>query len=447
MTLDSGTSWALADSGLDQYTNISSLAASNNYVLAGTDTGICRTNISNINWEYTSAGSRIMSFGGKEIANSNPYIYAGTIRRGVFLSNDNGKTWRNTGLNRHAIYSFLFNGNNLYAAAGFDASGYPLAGGIFLSTDNGIDWSEVDNGLNDGTFNYYINKLSVDGNDILAGTQWGLFKSANNGINWAAAGLDNKFIKQIFVTGSYIIAATMDSVFRSIDDGMNWNKISNGLPSGSIYSMTEISTSGNSWKLFLGTQYGVFSSTNGGLNWDPAGLDTCSVLCMAKAGNNIFAGTDYSHGRVFVSTDEGLKWTQISDNLNYQDITSLYVIGNYIFTSAGYNGGIWRRPLSEVITSVKPQQTKIPNHFYLNQNFPNPFNPTTTISYEIPQKSFVTIKIYDLLGREVTALVNEEEIAGSHSVNFNAQNLSSGVYFYSVNAGGFNQTKKMVLLK
>ncbi len=91
--------------------------------------------------------------------------------------------------------------------------------------------------------------------------------------------------------------------------------------------------------------------------------------------------------------------------------------------------------------------TAAPADFVLKQNYPNPFNPTTKIRYQIPKLSFVTLKVFDVLGREVAALVNEEKPAGRYEVEFNATSLSSGVYFYQLQAGSFVETKKMVLLR
>ena len=81
------------------------------------------------------------------------------------------------------------------------------------------------------------------------------------------------------------------------------------------------------------------------------------------------------------------------------------------------------------------------------QNYPNPFNPNTVISYQIPTMSNVSLKVFDVLGREVVTLVNKEQSAGSYKVTFNAQGLSSGIYFYVMRAGDLMQTKKLVLLK
>jgi len=89
----------------------------------------------------------------------------------------------------------------------------------------------------------------------------------------------------------------------------------------------------------------------------------------------------------------------------------------------------------------------IPTKYDLIQNFPNPFNPSTTIYYTIPQLSFVTLKVYDVLGNEVTTLINEEKPAGIYEVEFKGDGLTSGIYFYRLTAGKFTTTKKMVILK
>ena len=85
--------------------------------------------------------------------------------------------------------------------------------------------------------------------------------------------------------------------------------------------------------------------------------------------------------------------------------------------------------------------------FSLSQNYPNPFNPTTMIEYSIPQNSFVTLKVYNVLGQEVASLVNQEQKASNYAVNFDASRLASGMYFYKIQAGSYSLTKKMLLLK
>ncbi len=98
------------------------------------------------------------------------------------------------------------------------------------------------------------------------------------------------------------------------------------------------------------------------------------------------------------------------------------------------------------IVSVENLQ-EVPAEFALHQNYPNPFNPSTTINYQIPTAGIISLKVYDVLGREVTNLVNEEKPAGTYNITFNAGNFASGVYFYQLKAGNFVSTKKLVLMK
>ena len=97
-------------------------------------------------------------------------------------------------------------------------------------------------------------------------------------------------------------------------------------------------------------------------------------------------------------------------------------------------------------TSVNEKQN-LPMSYALEQNYPNPFNPATVISYQLAVNSFVTVKVYDELGREVARLVNGDQSAGSHAVRWDGENFSSGVYFYELNAGSFHDVRKMMLMK
>src|SRR5574342_625908 len=96
---------------------------------------------------------------------------------------------------------------------------------------------------------------------------------------------------------------------------------------------------------------------------------------------------------------------------------------------------------------IETEHNYIPNKYFLSQNFPNPFNPSTKIRYSIPQTTFVSLKIYDILGNEIAALVNEEKQIGNYEVEFKGDRLSSGIYFYNLKAGEFSETKKMIILK
>ncbi|MCU0414064.1 MAG: hypothetical protein MUE91_06645 [Ignavibacteriaceae bacterium] len=191
------------------------------------------------------------------------------------------------------------------------------------------------------------------------------------------------------------------------------------------------------------------------------------MLSAELIGTNIFAGA-WGAG-VFLSTDNGSSWNAINAGLTDLDVLSLAVKGDTLFAGT-FSSGVWKRPLSEIITSADDIQIGLPTDFILKQNYPNPFNPSTKIRYSIPsvignevkQSQFVSLKVYDIIGNEVATLVNEEQFAGSYEVEFNSsghsgevRNLPSGIYFYKLQAGNpstgsgqvFTETKKMLLIK
>jgi hypothetical protein len=203
--------------------------------------------------------------------------------------------------------------------------------------------------------------------------------------------------------------------------------------------------------------YDVQRSTDNGQNWTQTSLNDRTVRSLAVSGSNVFAGT--SSG-VYLSTNNGETWSQINEGMGNREILSLAMGPNYIY--AGTNGAsVWRLPLSQ-ITGIEDRSNEIPSQFILSQNYPNPFNPSTVISYQLAVGSHVTLKVYDVLGKEVATLVNEEKPAGNYKIKFNAGSLSSGIYFYTLKATpiggqagnpetssgqGFAETKKLILLR
>ena len=149
-------------------------------------------------------------------------------------------------------------------------------------------------------------------------------------------------------------------------------------------------------------------------------------------------------------TQEGWFWQNPLPQGN--DLNSICFIDANIGTAVGPGGTILRTTNGGVTFIGDEPNPKQPNSFLLSHNYPNPFNPATTITYQIPQTEFVTLKVYDILGKEIATLVNEEKPAGSYEVEFNShsgevRNLTSGIYFYQIKAGEYSETKKMILLK
>jgi hypothetical protein len=108
--------------------------------------------------------------------------------------------------------------------------------------------------------------------------------------------------------------------------------------------------------------------------------------------------------------------------------------------------GFWYQA-QDFITTIKQTSNDLPKEFRLEQNYPNPFNPSTTIVFALPKSALVNLKIYNLLGEEVTTLITEQQAAGIHKLNWDARGLASGVYLYRLEAGEFMQTKKLILMR
>ena len=173
---------------------------------------------------------------------------------------------------------------------------------------------------------------------------------------------------------------------------------------------------------------------------------------------NISTDNAFAVGFVIGSdpTTPGVMVTNYPGQVAYHSYTYLQIAdsnvntpGWYYITSSDTTVGIYLiRAYVSLITGVKQGMELTPKTFSLSQNYPNPFNPSTMINYSIPKASLVAIKVYDVLGREVKTLVNEEKSAGNYSVQFSANSgYASGVYFYRMQAGNFVQTKKLLLLK
>ncbi len=168
------------------------------------------------------------------------------------------------------------------------------------------------------------------------------------------------------------------------------------------------------------------------------------VRNLTLSGTNLFAGT-YGRG-VFLSTNNGASWAAVNTGWTNADVRGLAVSGTNLFAGTA-GSGVWRRPLSEMITAVKENGEGGTRGFSPSQNYPNPFNPTTLIIYQLPMNSHVTLIVFDVLGREVQTLVNERQSVGTHYITLNATDLSSGVYFYRLEAGLYHDTEKLLLLR
>ncbi|MBZ0201475.1 MAG: T9SS type A sorting domain-containing protein [Ignavibacteria bacterium] len=350
-------------------------------------------------------------------------IFAGSYFNfgGVYLTTNSGATWSQSTLNNRNIYSLVANGNNIFAGT------YLL--GVYYSSNNGASWSTT-------SLSATVLSLAYNNSYTYAGTELSGVYRTNDNVNWQSTSLNDRHVRSLAVNGNIIFAGTMvDGVYLSTNDGANWTQTS--LNSVNVYAL---SVSGAF--IFAGTNAGIYLSSNNGSNWIQTSLNNQIINVLAIYGNSIFAGTE-GNG-VFISNNNGVNWIQKNEGLGNGFIFSLCINNNYVF--AGSNIGVYRRPIGE-LTNIHSISNNVLHSFMLYQNYPNPFNPTTEIKFDVPNSSIVNLIIFDALGKEVAALVDEELNAGEYSIDWNASTYPSGIYFYRLVAGEFTETKKMVLIK
>jgi hypothetical protein len=361
--------------------------------------------------------------------------------------------------------------------------------GLFSSTNNGDTWSVYsDNGT--------LPSLNVNGldGDIMAGA--GLFIYTTSGMASFQTSVPvyvppfelTRANKSITLYRQYqsptrrrIVGTKSSGIFYTDDDN-TWIE-GTGIPAGASKNITGFMCQDISVLAYVGTENGAFMSTDRGGSWAAANTGLTGGALKINNMYSIFALT--GNGLYYGSLTAFTGWGPIIPTGDYRTCTAniatmdYYFFGNNVATSInlqtmaiaaipltgisggaitsalfyGANifvgtetGGVFRAPISGFATGVN-ERIALPHNFQLSQNYPNPFNPATTISFSLPSKSYVSLKIFDALGREVSVLVSEEMTAGTYSKEWNAHSLPSGVYFYRLSAGSFSETKKLILLR
>jgi hypothetical protein len=189
---------------------------------------------------------------------------------------------------------------------------------------------------------------------------------------------------------------------------------------------------------------GIFRSTNGGRTWlhPYANNRVVGIVKSQVSLSTLFAASEEG---ILKSTDFGATWTIYNNALPTRRLTSLIIspYSDTMFVSTETHGvlKVWNFLTDVNVSPTLPERTE------LFQNYPNPFNPTTTIGFKVQSSGFVSLKVFDLLGREVATLANEERQPGEYSMTFDASNLPSGVYLYKMTSGSFTDVKKLILVR
>ena len=393
---------------------------------------------------------------------------SGGIPANLYLSTNGGQTWqlRNTGINGTIWAISALDSMNCWA--GTDA------GSVYHTSNGGISWTQqiADTGsfingikmfdANNGVFygdpidsaQPYQFRFTTDG-----GTNWNLASNAPiAGNEWGKINAWDWTDKNYFWFGTVnaSVNARTSKIYHTTT-GFNGSFYSTnvvGTPRANRVQWAGIAFT-DSLHGMAGSTFGnAIRTTDGGKTWsatNPPLKFYFLTLNMngLKDGSNlirIFLLDTLNHCHIFKTTDFGDTWREeiVPEQVNILGINDMQFLDGDIGFGAGLNGFLYKYTTT---TDVANTDNINPVNYSLFQNFPNPFNPTTIISYSIPKSNIVTIKVYDILGREVTTLVNGYKQTGRYRVEFNAADLSSGIYFYRIKAGSFNQVRKMILLR
>lgn len=340
----------------------------------------------------TLSNDFILSCGGTDgFANETSFIYK---------SSDKGITWENKfgPIDKLVIYDFEVLPNGEIYALGNSGWGYSE---IYKSTDNGETW--IQNYQTDNSSSIRLYDIQFINNSI--GYVYGdgvCYKTIDGGNNWNNSNsLPRETIKYFWSDINHGFIITIDNMLkRTIDSGNTWSEITLD-NNNKIYDIYFVEPQ-TGW---LCTSQNVYITTNYGTTWEKENIP-------------IINSTQYPDFRKF-----------------------------YFYKNQGWLVGSWGYILirDEYLTGI--EEGILPKVYSLSQNYPNPFNPNTKISYSISKSGLVSLKVYDILGREIISLLNETMEAGSYEVTFDGSKCSSGIYFYKITFGDYIKIKKMVLLK
>ncbi len=365
----------------------------------------------------------------------------------LYISRNKGLTWESKSIsNASPEITVLFKADNRIIAGTY-------GNGIYHSTNSGESWQSFNKGISG--FALYAKDMEMSGDTLFYGTEGGgVYYLKLDSDTWQSynQNLPSNYawtVNDIAVSNTNIILSSGASGYyyiRSKGSG-EWKEKTIVRPGGTTLNTNAFLAFGDT--VFSGSRWGIYRSIDNGNTWDSVGVREMPIeaVAFAKDGKRIYAGFTRSGGNdffIWYTDDFGDTWNVMAHEFQY--LLKLYINDNKIW--AATNDGLRFYDLTP--TSAEPIYK--PTEFKLNQNYPNPFNPTTKIKYSVPSVGtqravFLQLKVYDMLGREVATLVNKNQQPGNYEVAFDASNLSSGVYFYRMQAGEFVRSKKMILMK
>lgn len=372
------------------------------------------------------------------------YLFAGTAQS-MFLSSNSGDSWvhKNSGLDSSLIFKLLWFDDTLFV--GTDQRG------AYKSTNNGDSWTRAGVGIPSDDMVY---DFSRDGDVLFAATSSGVYRSTDAGYNWSGTTPPypqyNYMLSVLAVNGTLFAGSQYGGVHYSTDSGASWISKNNGLPDFVIMgdttyiSITSLNLIDSN--LFACTVQGIYKSTDFGENWSlsNAGMPIVYTRPFVSKPGVIFVGLNEG---VYFSVNNGALWSPFNDGLPPNTyVFSLAISGDTLYAGTQFDG-VWLCDIGSITSVPWYPELAVPQVASLGQNFPNPFNPSTQIPINVVARAVVRIDLYDMLGRNLGTILNEEKSPGSYYVSFDASPLSSGVYVYRLQAERSSASRMMTVLK
>lgn len=393
----------------------------------------------------------------------------------VYLSTNGGANFTalgTTGLDPKLLFPiWVKDASTIFVANGGDAGG--TTGGnaqYYKTTDGGATWTTIGNsGGTAGFFNAVTFSKTNPNFGVAqcdppngAGQSYYLPITTDGGVTWnvtnppgitGAASAYNSIVVIDDQFYGFGLNAGASRVYITSNGGSTWNLRTLTGVTGAFISGFAFSTDKMRGLAASNTSLPTISrTTDGGVTWSAVNIGAgvtgyCNLKWIEDTDICYLSGAVGAGGVVKKSTDGGLTWnTMTTAGLTGITHMEFFRSGNDIYGYAIDGAGSILK-LVDVVTNVTDPGSNLPTEYKLSQNYPNPFNPSTTINFSIPKASFVTLKVYNTLGKEVASIVSKDLQPGNYSEQFVASNLASGVYFYKLTAGDFSQTKKFILNK
>lgn len=494
--------WYVQNSGVNKLLFDVHFVDENNGWIAGNTGLILNTNDGGANWteQITPPNNQYYSVFFTDTQNG----WAGGFAGKLIRTTDGGATWIDgtAGTNRFRYDLYFINPDSGWVVGG-DHGGYPSFipnREILFTSNGGITWNVQYGQSHKSPLNavYFIDK----NNGFAVGESGAVMQTTNGGNTWIETSTltsyhlrDVTFVSQSigWILGYYLGLPHTSAVFKTTDGGLTWSEHTFGIDES--FSSITFTDEMNGW--IVGGQPSLSSSfilhtNDGGETWEYQISPVTDFLFKVffhnnnigwAVGNNgvvlstentipveltSFSATSNNHSvtvnwqTASETNNSGFEIYYSNEDINYEllefvegsgtttEVRNYSYLHNNVKTGEHYYKLVQidfdgtRHEINPVTVEVS---NPLPDEYMLSQNYPNPFNPTTTIKFSLPSAGNITLSVFNAIGEEVQNLENGYKQAGSYEVNFDASKLTSGFYFYQLNAGNFKQTKKMILLK